>query len=245
MTYCVGIMTRDGLVLASDSRTNAGFDQVNISRKLHTFVVPGERAFVVLSSGSLSLTQSIVTLLRNDFDAGEGLAKAENFYAAARAVGECVRRVADMDRAALERDDYKFNVHLILGGQIKGEETNLYLIYPQGNPIRATPESPYLQIGEYKYGRPILDRGIVYSSSSLDVASMYALLSFDATMRSNVTVGPPIEIVCYPNDCLNVDRYRSFAADDPELLAIHSGWEQALRKSVQELPRFTFGQAGR
>ncbi len=240
MTYCVGIMTHEGLIMASDSRTNAGSDQVNIARKLYTFVQPGERAFVILVSGNLSLTQSVLTLLTEEFNSGEGLAKAESFYAAARAVGNCVRRVSEMDRNALEKDDYNFNIHLILGGQVKGEACNLYLIYPQGNPISATRESPYLQLGECKYGRPILDRGIVYSTSSLEVASMYALLSFDATMRSNVTVGPPIEIVCYRNDRLSIDEYRQFAADDPELNTIHSKWEQALRKAVEELPKFQF-----
>lgn len=240
MTYCLGIMTHEGLIMASDSRTNAGYDQVNVARKLHTFVQRGERAFVVLTSGSLSLTQSVVTLLRNEFDAGEGLAKADSFYAAARVVGDCVRRVSDLDRPALERDDYKFNIHLILGGQVKGENCQLYLIYPQGNPISATRDSPYLQIGECKYGRPILDRGIEFSSSSLEVAAMYALLSFDATMRSNVTVGPPIEILCYRKDHFDIDEYRLFSADDPELSMIHSKWERALRKAVEELPQVQF-----
>ena len=240
MTYCLGIMTHEGLIMASDSRTNAGYDQVNVARKLHTFVQQGERAFVILTSGSLSLTQSVITLLRNDFDAGQGLAKVDSFYEAARVVGDCVRRVSDLDRSALERDDYKFNIHLILGGQVKGENCQLYLIYPQGNPISATRDSPYLQIGEVKYGRPILDRGIDFSSSSLEVAAMYALLSFDATMRSNVTVGPPIEILRYRKDRLDIDEYRLFAADDPELSVIHSKWERALRKTVEELPQVQF-----
>ncbi len=166
MTYCLGIMTREGLVMASDSRANAGFDQVNVCPKMHTFLQPGERAFVILTSGNLSLTQSVITLLRDDFDAGEGLARAETMYAAARVVGDMVRRVSDLDRAALEKDDFKFNIHLLLGGQVKGEKPNLFLIYPQGNPLSATEDSPYLQIGEVKYGRPILDRGIEFESTS-------------------------------------------------------------------------------
>src|SRR5215212_7250291 len=115
MTYCLGIITKHGLIMASDSRSNAGYDQVNIVKKMHTFVQPGERAFTVLTSGSLSLTQSIVTLLRRDFDAGKGLAQAPSMYDAARVLGDQVRRVGQMDRDALERDDYKFNVHLLLG----------------------------------------------------------------------------------------------------------------------------------
>src|SRR5215207_11618182 len=136
MTYCLGIITKHGLIMASDSRSNAGYDQVNIVRKMHTFVHPGERAFVVLTSGSLSLTQSIITLLRRDFDRGEGLAKAPTMYDAARVIGDVVRKVGEMDRDALERDDYKFNVHLLLGGQVKGTPPELYMIYPQGNPLK-------------------------------------------------------------------------------------------------------------
>ncbi len=157
-------------------------------------------------------------------------------YAAARVVGDCVRRVSDLDRAALEKDDFTFNIHLLLGGQIKGEKPNLFLIYPQGNPLSATEDSPYLQIGEVKYGRPILDRGIEFGSTSLEVAGTYALLSLDSTMRSNVTVGPPLEILLYPNDRLDFDRYRRFRADDPELHQMHVGWEQTLRRGVEELP---------
>src|SRR3712207_6797358 len=137
MTYCLGIKTQDGLVMASDSRTNAGYDQVNVCRKMHIFEQPGERVFVILASGSLSLTQSVITLLRRDFDAGMGLADAPSLYDAARVIGEQVRRVSDIDRAALERDEYKFNVHLLLGGQVRGEPPGLMLIYPQGNPLQA------------------------------------------------------------------------------------------------------------
>ena len=240
MTYCLGIMTREGLVMASDSRANAGYDQVNVCQKMHTFLQPGERAFVILTSGNLSLTQSVITLLRNDFESGEGLAKAESMYAAARIVGDCVRRVSDMDRAALEKDDFKFNIHLLLGGQVKGEKPNLFLIYPQGNPLSATEDSPYLQIGEVKYGRPILDRGIEFRSTSLEVAGTYALLSLDAAMRSNVTVGPPLEVLLYQNDKLEFDRYRRFKADDPELDLMHACWEQTLRRAVEELPTLQF-----
>src|SRR5262245_56614407 len=132
MTYCLGILTHEGLVMASDSRTNAGYDQMNVCRKMHTFVKEGERVFVVLTSGSLSLTQSILTLLRRDFDAGEGLADAPSMYDAARVIGEQVRRVSAIDRESLERDEYRFNVHFLLGGQIRGQRPDLYLIYPQG-----------------------------------------------------------------------------------------------------------------
>src|SRR5689334_16682895 len=168
MTYCLGIVTKHGLVMASDSRTNAGYDQVNTVRKMHTFVQPGERVFIVLTSGSLSCSQSVLTLLRKEFDQGKGLATATSMYDAARIAGDKVREVSEQDREALERDDYKFNVHLLIGGQIKGENLALYMIYPQGNPLLATEEAPYLQIGETKYGRPILDRGILFERTTLE-----------------------------------------------------------------------------
>jgi putative proteasome-type protease len=242
MTYCLGIMTRDGLVMASDSRSNAGFDQVNVCRKMHIFEHTGERVFVLLSSGSLSCAQSIVTLLRRDFDQGLGLAAAGSLYDAARVVGDQVRRVSAMDRQALEQDEYKFNVHFLLAGQIRGQPHDLYLVYPQGNPLRATEDSPYLQIGECKYGRPILDRGIRHDRTTLEEAARYALISIDSTMRSNVTVGPPIDLLVYALDELRITRYRRFVEKDPDLLAVHTQWEQALRKAVQELPTVRFDQ---
>jgi putative proteasome-type protease len=240
VTYCVGIWTRHGLVMASDSRTNAGHDQVNIARKMHIFAQPGERVFVLLSSGSLSCTQSIVTLLQRDFDQGKGLAQAPSLYDAARIIGEQVRRVADMDREALERDEFKFNVNLILGGQVRGEKPGLLIIYPQGNPLQASEDSPYLQIGETKYGRPILDRGIRFDRTTLEEAAKYALLSLDSTMRSNVTVGPPIDLLAYGVDELEITRRRRFTAADPDLVKIGVRWEQALRQAVGRLPQIRF-----
>jgi putative proteasome-type protease len=240
MTYCLGIVTEEGLVMASDSRTNAGFDQVNVCRKMHSFVQPGERVFIILSSGSLSISQSVVTLLRSDFEAGSGLARAKSLYEAARIAGDCVRRVSELDRAALERDQYSFNVHLLLGGQVKdAEQPGLYLIYPQGNPLRATEDSPYLQLGEVKYGRPILDRGVTYQTP-LELAAKYALLSFDATMRSNVTVGPPLEILLYRRDSFDLGAYRRYCDSDRELQAIHASWETSLRRAVEQLPSINF-----
>ena len=240
MTYCLGIKIREGLVLASDSRSNAGMDHVSVCRKLHTFVTPGERAFVLLTSGSLSLSQSIRTQLLEDFEAGRGLAAAGSLYEAARCAGEQVRKVAEQDRAALERDGVAFNVHLILGGQIRGQAPDLYLVYPQGNPLQATEDSPYLQIGETKYGRPILDRGLRYETTSLEEAAKYAVISLDSTMRSNVTVGPPIDLVVYRRDELHVRRQCRLGATDPQLQMIHSTWEQALRQAVLNLPPIRF-----
>jgi putative proteasome-type protease len=236
MTYCLGIMTRFGLVMASDSRTNAGYDQVNVCQKMYTFINPGERVFVLLASGSLSCTQSVITLLRRDFDRGKGLASAPTLYDASRVIGEQVRKVAELDRAALERDEYKFNVNIVLGGQVKGEPHGLFLVYPQGNPLQATEDSPFLQIGETKYGRPILDRGISYEHTPLEEAAKYALLSLDSTMKSNVTVGPPIDLLVYAADELDITRQRRFLENDPDLMKIRTRWQQALRQAVSRLP---------
>jgi putative proteasome-type protease len=240
MTYCLGIVTKYGLVMASDSRTNAGSDQINVGRKMHVFELPGQCVYVFLSAGSLSCTQSILTLLRRDFDAGRGLASAANMYDAAREVGRQVRAVADLDRESLERDKYQFNVNLLMGGQVKGEEPQLFLIYPQGNPLQAGKDTPYLQIGETKYGRPILDRGIRYEKTTLEEAAKYALLSLDSTMKSNVTVGPPIDLLAYEIDALRITHRRRFGADDPDLQKIRGRWEQALQQAVLKLPNVRF-----
>jgi len=239
MTYCCGILVRDGLVMFADTRTNAGVDNISTFRKLHVFTQPGERILAIATAGNLSISQSVVTLLRADFDSGRGLAQASSLYDAARIVGNCVRRISELDRASLERDSFSFNVHLLLGGQVRGQEPNLYLIYPQGNPIAATEDSLYLQLGECKYGRPILDRGI-QATTSLEVAAKYALLSLDATMRSNVTVGPPFDLLLYKKDSLEVTRYRRICAGDRDLNLIHSSWEQSLRRAVEQLPDIEF-----
>src|ERR1700726_4323319 len=210
---------------------------------MYSFVQPGERVFVILTSGSLSISQSVITLLGDDFDSGRGLAQANSLYDAARMVGDCVRRISDLDRASLERDSFSFNVHLLLGGQVRGQQHNLYLIYPQGNPLAATEDSLYLQLGECKYGRPILNVGI-QASTSLEVAAKYALLSLDATMRSNVRVGPPFDVVLYTKDRLEVTRYRRVCAGDRDLTLIHSSWEQSLRRAVEQLPAIEFHPSG-
>lgn len=191
---------------------------------------------MILASGSLSCTQSVLTLLEREFAAGAGLASAPTMYDAARAVGEQVRRVAELDRPALERDQLAFNVNLILCGQIKGHEHEVYIIYPQGNPLRATEDSPFLQIGETKYGRPILDRGIRYAETALDEAAKYALISLDSTMRSNVSVGPPIDLLLYEAGSFDLSRHRRFCDRDAHLAEVRTQWDRALRQAVQDLP---------
>ena len=243
MTYCLGIVTKYGLVMASDSRTNAGTDQVSVCRKMFTFEKPGERVFVILTSGGLSLSPSVMTLLQADFHKGAGLATASSMYEAARVAGEQVRKVREVDRPALEQDDYHFNVHLLLGGQVGDEPPQLYMIYPQGNPLRAAEESPYLQIGETKYGRPILDRGIKFDKTTLEEMCKYALISIDSTMRSNVTVGPPIDLISYAPGELHIARHRRFGENDEHFVKMRKQWELTLRKGVQDLPVVEFNGA--
>lgn len=240
MSYCVAILTKAGLVLASDSRTNAGLDQANVARKLTAFATPGERAFVLLTSGGLSLSQSVLAVLAGEYAAGQGLASAATMYDAARCVGDAVRAVAARDREFLEKDKIAFNVNFLIGGQVGPQPHELYLIYPQGNPLRATPECPFLQIGESKYGRPILDRAVRYESTSLAQATKLALISLDSTMRSNLTVGPPIDLVVYHAGELVIRQQLTLGADDPQLLAIRTQWEQELRAASQRLPEIRF-----
>jgi putative proteasome-type protease len=235
VTYCLGIVTRDGLVMASDGRSSAGYEAQSV-QKMHTFARPGERVFVLLSSGGLSLSQSVLALLEEEFARGEGLAAAATMYEAARAVGGAVRRIDDLDRAALERDGASFNVNLLMGGQIGAAPPALYQIYPQGNPLRATPEQPFLQVGEKQYGLPILVRGIRHDRTTLEEAAKYALISLDSAMRSNVTVGPPIDLLVYRDGELRLDRRRRFEAEDPAWSALRAGWDRALREGVAALP---------
>lgn len=240
MSYCLAILTKAGIVFASDSRTNAGLDQANTARKLYPMGTPGERLFVLLTSGGLSLSQSVLASLRADYEVGAGLASAENMYDAARCVGDAVRAVAHRDREHLERDKIAFNVNFLIGGQIGAAEPELYLIYPQGNPLRATRDCPFLQIGEAKYGRPILDRAVQYETTTLEEATKLAVISLDSTMRSNLTVGPPIDLAVYGTNELELSRQLRMQADDPQLVAIRTQWQQELRAASQRLPEIRF-----
>ena len=217
MTYCLGIVTKSGLVMASDSRTNAGYDQVNTCRKMYTFVKEGERVFVLLASGSLSCTQSVITLLKRDFDKGEGLAKATLDVRCRphHRQRNPPRRRTRSPRPRTRRLQIQRPFPPRRPGQRRTARPLSHL--PQGNPLQATEESPYLQIGETKYGRPILDRGIRFEKTTLEEAAKYALLSLDSTMKSNVTVGPPIDLLAYETDHLAITHQRRFLADDADL----------------------------
>lgn len=237
MTYCLGISVNEGLVLAADSRTNAGVDYISSYQKLFDFSIPGERVVVACTSGNLSVTQAVVHEMGQDIKMGstESLHAISTMYEIARYIGQKIRNIQNEDRTWLDQDGIKFQCNFLVGGQLPGEPPEVYLIYSQGNCIQATPETPFLQIGETKYGKPILDRTITYESS-LDEIAKCALLSIDSTMRSNISVGPPINMVLYEADSYEVRHRVQLQSSDPYLAKIRKYWEGALREATQNMP---------
>lgn len=241
MTYCVAVRNEAGLVFLSDSRTNAGVDQISTFRKMHVYEVPGERVMVLLTAGNLAISQSVASGLKVQMENhGEGsetksLASAPNMFSAAKLVGDAVRKVYERDAEALKEFKIEFNVSLIFGGQIKGEEPRLFNIYSAGNFIEATPETPYFQIGESKYGKPILDR-VIGNELSLDEVAKCCLISMDSTIKSNLSVGLPLDLLCYQKDALKVERRTQIDGKDPYFASLRERWGQQLRKVFNELP---------
>nr|WP_217651857.1 proteasome-type protease [Hydrococcus rivularis] len=237
VTYCLGIVNCFGIVIAADSRTNAGVDYISAYKKLFDFSVPGERVLLICSSGNLSMTQGVITELRRDIQNHEevNLHNLSSMYDIARYIGHKSRQIQDRDRQWLERDNIDFQCNFLLGGQVKGEEPQLYLIYPQGNFIQATKETPFLQIGETKYGKPILDRTITYDTP-LEAVAKCALLSIDSTMKSNISVGPPINLVMYKADSLVVRHTLELRLGDPYLAKMRKLWEDFVRQAFEAMP---------
>ncbi|PZD74706.1 hypothetical protein C1752_00807 [Acaryochloris thomasi RCC1774] len=237
MTYCLGIKTHFGLVMAADSLTNAGVDYVSKVQKLFDFSRPGERVILISNAGNLSMTQNVLTLVRRDIknQAENDIYDLPTMFEVAQYLGKRVRDVADQNRNWMQQDKIDFSCSFLLGGQIKGEAPELYMIYSQGNFLRATKETPYLQIGEIKYGKPILDRTISYETQ-LDDAAKCALLSLDSTMKSNISVGPPINMVMYETDSLEIVHQVKFFDADPYLNKIRQSWEQSVKQAFQQLP---------
>ena len=245
MTYCVGIEVTDGLVLASDTRTSASFDDVRSHRKMHTFQIEGERVFVVMSAGNLATTQLTLSRLQHDMDADDGRPSLRTFthlYQAAEYIGEVL--AASQSRVSAEAINAGVSVQstLILGGQIAGERPGLYMIYPLGNAIAASPETPYLQIGETKYGKPILDR-MLTNRMSLGDAARCALVSLDSTIRSNLSVGTPIDLAIIRAGELRISHQQRLYDDTPLLARIRDEWGQRLANAVRDLPRFDWEPA--
>lgn len=237
MTYCLGIITGSGLVMAADSRTHAGVDYISTYQKLFDFSQSGERIIILCTSGSLSLTQSVLTLLRKDlkFQEAVNLHTLPTLYEVARYIGSKIRQIHGQDRSWLQQDGVDFKCSFLLGGQIKGEDPELYLIYNQGNFIQATKETPFLQIGETKYGRPILDRTLKYETP-LEAAAKCALLSIDSTMKSNISVGPPINLLMYEANTFNITHKLQLRLGDPYLSKMRRLWEDYLKDAFAHMP---------
>ena len=239
MTYCCAMLLEDGLVLVSDSRTNAGVDRVSTFRKTFIFARPGERVIALATAGNLSITQSVVSLLEEGLGGGTpdapDLFAAGSLFEAARMVGDALRQVYDREGPALNQHGVKATAEALLAGQVKGEAPRLFRVYEAGNFIEATADTPYFQIGENKYGKPILDR-VIAPGMTLGQAAKSALISFDSTMRSNISVGPPIDIFCYRRDSLTADPLVTLQEDDPYWTALRSAWGESLRQAFADLP---------
>lgn len=240
MTYCLAIKVNDGLVFASDSRTNAGVDYVSTFSKMHVFSVAEDRVFVLLTSGNLATTQAVVNTIQRDLETGESptnLGTVKYLFEAAHYVGEVSQRVQRDHGDVVQKDTVSLDASFILGGQIRGREHKIYMIYPQGNYITASEETPYLQIGETKYGKPILDR-IIKPETTMEDAARCALVSIDSTMRANISVGPPVELAIYSKDSLHIREHLSLEYDTPLFRALQKRWNEGLRRTFDRLPRF-------
>lgn len=245
MTYCLAMQLRDGLVFAADSRTTAGVDHVSTYRKLHVFQPSPDRFLVVLTSGSLATSQELLDRVRRDLDSTvpdhESLRSVNYLFEAARYLGRVLIEVQSEHIAALREANINGRATLIVGGQIAGKPPALYLVYPEGNYIPASDETPYLQLGEFKYGKPVLSR-MATEHLSLEDAARLALVSLDATMKSNISVGPPLDLAIYRNDELRLSHHLSLDADAPLLRATLQAWSESLLAGFKRLPRFDWEQ---
>lgn len=237
MTYCVAMCLDAGLVMLSDSRTNAGVDHINTFRKMTTWERPGERVLVLMSAGNLSISQSVINILSEHLVSSEApnLYNAANMFEVARRVGEAVRDVHRRDAEALKEFGVEFNASLIIGGQIRGEPPRLFNVYSAGNFIEATIDTPYVQIGEAKYGKPIIDR-IIRRDTPLAEAAKCALVSMDSTIRSNLSVGLPLDLCVIERDALVIKSRLSLSQDNAYYQQVRSQWGERLREAFTELP---------
>jgi putative proteasome-type protease len=241
MTYCCGILVRDGLVMFADTRTNAGVDNISTFRKLHIFSNPGERIMAIATAGNLSISQSVVSMLREGWenpDTGETetLMNAPTMFQAAQQAGRTDRKIHADEGEALEANDVRFDVSFLLGGQIKGERPRLFLLYAAGNFIECTQDTPYLQIGEHKYGKPVLDRAITYDIDLYDALKV-GLVSVDSTMRSNLSVGMPLDILVARRDAYDAELNYRIEPGEPYFQDLRERWSAALRAAHLNIPR--------
>lgn len=234
MTYCVATRLNAGIVFLSDSRTNAGVDHISTYRKMTVFERAGDRVLVLMSAGNLAITQAVRQLL-TEAGGDHSLWSVPTMSKAAGLVGDAIREVHRRDGASLQEFGIEFNCSFILGGQIKGEECRLFNVYSAGNFIEAHAENPYFQIGESKYGKPIIDR-VVTPDTPLDVAAKCGLISMDSTLKSNISVGMPLDLLIYERDSLRVSRFVTIRADNAYFNQIRSMWGQQLRLAFDGLP---------
>ncbi|MGB3500153.1 MAG: proteasome-type protease [Mesorhizobium sp.] len=240
MTYCVGLKIDRGLVFMSDTRTNAGVDSISTFRKMHVWSEPGERVIVVLSAGNLATTQAVVSLLderaKAPTDRQQTLLQTPSMFQTARVVGSVVREVIETSAASGQNAD-SFGASFIVGGQIKGTEPRLFMVYPEGNFIEAGHDTPFFQIGEAKYGKPIIVRAYDPAMSFAETAKLL-MVSFDSTLRSNLSVGLPLDMLFYEKDSLKVSFQKRISGDDPYYRMISEGWSDALKQAFNNLPDF-------
>lgn len=240
MTYCLAINVNEGIVFASDSRTNAGVDYIRTSTKMHRFIWAGDRIILLLSSGNLATTQAVVNAIQRDLDDPKSkfnLLKARHLFDIADYIGDLSQREQLHHGPAVEKTGGSAAASFILGGQVKGYEHDIYLIYPEGNYISSSTDTPYLQIGENKYGKPILDR-VVTMDTSLNDAARCALVSLDSTMRSNISVGPPFELAMYASSSLMEPRQVSLKLASPYYKSLQKSWNEGIKRAFSRLPRF-------
>jgi putative proteasome-type protease len=245
MTYCVGILVREGLVMIADTRTNAGLDNVATFRKLHLFVHEGERVIGLASAGNLAVSQSVLSLVSeglSNHDSGdtESPMSAPTMFRAAQLVGRAIREVHRVDGESLEQQSGSFDVSMLLGGQIGAERPRLFMIYAAGNFIEATADTPYLQIGEHKYGKPILDRSITEKTELYDALKL-GLISMDSTIRSNLSVGLPIDLLLIRRDALKAEISYRIDASEPYFHDLRERWSSALRAAHLDIPPPPYG----
>lgn len=241
MTYCVGMRLNDGLVFMSDSRTNAGVDNFSTSRKMFTWSVPGERAITIMTAGNLATTQAMISLLEERSEAVEdrdpGILIQPTMFQVARLVGETLKEVIAYSKPAGPTSSNKFGASVIVGGQIKGGKPTIFMIYPEGNFIEITEDTPFFQIGEAKYGKPILVRAYDPEMSFEDAIKLL-LVSFDSTVKSNLSVGLPFDIHAYADGTFHADGQLRIEHDDPIYQVITTGWGDALKSALDQLPPY-------
>ncbi len=237
MTYCVATMIDAGIVFASDSRTNAGVDNISTFRKMKTFERPGDRALVIVNSGNLAVTQATINHLEQSIRRATepNLMSVYSMYDVAELVGSALREVRHRDGPFLMENNVDAGANFIVGGQIAGEHQRLFLVYAEGNFIEATPETPYFQIGEVKYGKPIIDR-VITAETSMDDAIKCVLVSFDSTMRSNLSVGMPIDLACYSRESLQLGNMHRYDEHDSYMLKLRQSWGEGVRRAFAQLP---------